>query len=163
MARSLLAMLVLLTCGSVGCGGGASDKPELVPVKGTVQFKGTAVEGATVTFANANAPRSASGITDASGKFQLSMFDTNDGAVPGEHTVTISKVEAASDATMAPGMSPDQIREHMNKQAEKMKGNLTESAPKTTLPAKYADVKTSGETRTVVKGDVNDFKFELTE
>ena len=163
MIRELVATLVLVSPCLVGCGGSGSDRPELVPVKGTVTFKDSPVEGATVTFFNANSPRSASGITDAAGKFQLTTFDTNDGAVPGEHTVTISKVEASADAPMSGGMSPEQIQAKMKEQVDRMKGNLTESAAKTTLPAKYADPKTSGETRTVVKGDANDFKFQLTD
>lgn len=162
MIRALVVTLVLVTPSLVGCGGD-SGRPDLEPVRGTVTFKGSPVEGATVTFFNEKSPRSAQGRTDSSGKFQLTTFDTNDGAVVGEHVVTISKVEAAAEGAMSSGMSPDQIMEKMKEQTDKMKGNLTESVPKATLPGKYADVKTSGEKRTVVENDANDFKFELTE
>ena len=163
MIRALVATLVLVTPFFVGCGGGGNDRPDLVPVMGTVTFKGSPVEGATVTFSNEKSPRSAKGITDSTGEFQLTTFDTNDGAVAGEHDVTISKVEATSDGAMSPGMSKEQMMEKMNEQTEKMKGNVTQFVAKSTLPGKYADVKTSGLTRTVVGNDANDFKFELTE
>jgi len=161
MIRTLVASLVLVTPCLVGCGG-VADKPELVAVQGTVMLNGSPVDGATVTFSTEKSSRPATGETDASGKFKLTTYDTYDGAVPGEHTVTISKVEASGEGSMQPGASAEQMQEKMKQQMEKMK-NPTKEAPKSQLPGKYADAKTSGEKRTVVKGDVNDFKFELTE
>ncbi len=163
MIRALVATLVLVTPFFVGCGGGGTDRPVVTPVQGTVTFKGSPVEGATVSFFNEKSPRSATGVTDSSGKFQLTTFDTNDGAVAGEHVVTISKIEAKADAMMSPGMSKEQMMEKMNAQTEKMKGNLKETVAKSTLPGKYANVKTSGLTKTVAENVANDFKFELTE
>ena len=159
MNRSLILALVLGTPYLVGCDG-ASGRPDLHKVTGTVTFKGEPVEGANITFASATS-RSASGVTDASGKFALGTFDTNDGAVAGEHTVTIVKVAAegqSGEITQANAM------EMMAKNVGAMSsGKTAEQKPEMVLPAKYADAKTSGEKRTVSAADSNDFKFDLTE
>ncbi len=160
MIRTLIVVFALSTSVLTGCGG--ADRPELVPVSGTVNYKGSPVEGATVTFATEKAARSSSGVTDASGKFRLTTFDTNDGAPIGEHVVTISKVEAqAANGMQSSSATPEQMQEMMAKQTGQMKGKMEDVAPKMILPTKYADAKTSGEKRTVAAGDANDFKFEL--
>jgi hypothetical protein len=160
MIRSLLASCILFTLFAYGCSSD-SGRPELVPVQGSVTFKGAPVEGATVTFFSEKSPRPASGVTDATGKFKLTSYDTNDGAVAGEHTVAISKASAAS---QAPAMTKENMKEKMANDIKMMSGGkMSDIKPQLDLPAKYADAKTSGEKRTVVKGDLNDFKFELTE
>jgi hypothetical protein len=160
MLRTLVATLILVLPCLPGCGGGA-DRPALLPVSGTVLFKGQPVEGATVSFSNEKASRSAQGVTDANGKFKLTSYDTNDGAIAGEHVVTISKAAAVSDDSQ---MTQANAMEMMKKKMDGMKGkNMSDQKPEMLLPAKYADGKTSGEKRTVKSGDSNDFKFELTE
>jgi hypothetical protein len=160
MIRILVTTCVLICASMMGCGGGAA-RPELVPVSGTVLFKGEPVEGATVTFSNKDAPRSAQGVTDASGKFRLTSYDTNDGAVPGEHAVTITKAAAVEGPAQ---MTQENAMEMMKRNTGAMQaGNLSDQKPAMVLPEKYADAKTSGETRTVAKGDANDFKFDLQE
>ena len=68
----------------------ASNRPKLVPVSGTVKFKGAPLPNATVTFMpEGSAPRNPYGTTDKDGNFQLTSYDTNDGAVPGDYMVTI--------------------------------------------------------------------------
>lgn len=151
---TLIALSVLAGCG------GAADRPDLVPVKGTVLLNGQPVSGATVTFSNEKAPRSAQGVTDAEGKFQLTSYDTNDGAIEGEHSITITKAAAVSDSSQ---ITQANAMEMMKKNTGAMKGKLSDQKPEMVLPAKYADAKTSGEKRTVKKGDSNDFKLELTE
>lgn len=161
MFRSLVAILVLLTPCIVGCGGGSTGRPDLVPVQGTVNFKGAPVEGATVTFTSDKSPIPASGVTDASGKFKLTSYDTSDGAIAGDHTVTIMKVAAAA---ATPALTQENMKEKMANDIGMMsKGKTSEIKPELVLPAKYADAKTSGEKRTVVKGEANDFKFDLAE
>lgn len=160
MFRTLAGVLLLTAPSLVGCGGG-SDRPELVPVSGSVTFKGAPVEGATVTFYSEKSPRSAQGVTDASGNFKLTTYDTNDGAVAGEHTVSISKVNAAdASQTITQANAEEMMKKNVGMMAG---GKMADAKPELVLPAKYADAKTSGEKRTVVKGDANNFKFELTE
>ena len=161
MIRALVLTLVLTTPFLVGCGGGASGRPDLHKVTGTVTFKGSPVEGANVTFSSATSPRSATGATDASGKFSLTTFDTNDGAVVGEHAVTITKVASGNESG---AMSEANAKEMMAKNMGTMgAGKSAETMPEMELPAKYADAKTSGEKRTVSASETNDFKFDLTE
>jgi hypothetical protein len=161
MNRSLPGTLILVSLFLVGCGGGDGGKPKLVPVQGTVIFKGAPVEGATVTFYAETAPRPATGTTDAEGKFRLTTYDTNDGAIPGDHTISISKV--SSSASSGP-LTQENMKEKMARDMAAMKGGkAAEMKPETQLPARYADPKTSKESRKVVEGDANDFKIELTE
>lgn len=162
MIRKLVAVLVLSTFALTGCGGGA-DRPAMVPVSGTVNYNGSPVEGATVTFAAGTSARSSTGVTDSSGKFRLTTFDTNDGAPAGEYTVTIAKFEAEAGIDMSAGSSPEKMKEMMDQQRAMMSGAAPVIAPKAKLPAKYADGKTSGEKRKVVAGDTNDFTFTLTD
>ena len=68
-----------------GCGGNAT--PATAPVAGQVIFEGEPVTDATITFTPA-AGRTATGAIDGEGRFSLSTFRPNDGAVPGRHRVT---------------------------------------------------------------------------
>lgn len=86
-----------LAISTLGCGG--SNNP-VAPVKGVVTLNGkpvadmvitfTPVPGKTASVGDANAPgKSATGNTDAEGKFTLSTYERNDGALVGEHKVTV--------------------------------------------------------------------------
>jgi hypothetical protein len=124
-----------------GCGGGGSAGTS--GVTGTVTYKGQPVKEVTVTFTPATG-RSARGVTDAQGKFSLSTFKTDDGAVPGSHKVTI---------TGGPGAKPPPMPgtpEAANYKPEPL-----------AFPAKYSDPRQSDLTANVEKGKKNDFKFEL--
>jgi hypothetical protein len=61
-----------------------------------VTLGGQPLEGAAVTFTPVEGGRPATGATDAQGRFRLSTFDPGDGAVLGEHVVTVYKEEAAA-------------------------------------------------------------------
>jgi hypothetical protein len=123
----------------VGCGGGAA-LPETIPVTGAVMYKGKPVEGAEVQFWGTGAPRAASGITDAEGKFSLSMFDINDGCLAGENVVTISKVDGAKAAS---GPTPEQMLQDPMAlaKAAATQAASKDSGPKSAIPEKYADRK----------------------
>ena len=88
-------LYLILICGSIGCGG--NPHPELRKVSGTVTFEDEPVAEATVAFYRDKSSRLATGRTDERGRFQLSSYDANDGAVPGEHTVVVTKVEIADE------------------------------------------------------------------
>src|SRR5688572_29811168 len=72
-----------------GCGSGGSDAPELGAVSGTVTLNGQPLAGATVTF-QPEQGRASSGVTDASGRYQLQYTADTSGAKVGKHAVTIT-------------------------------------------------------------------------
>ncbi len=77
-----LALLLI-----VGCGRGT---PLTMPVKGIVTFQGSPLAEADVAF-TPEGGRPATGKTDAAGQFRLTTFRTNDGAMIGQHIVTVCK------------------------------------------------------------------------
>jgi len=94
------AFVVTFIC--VGCG--QNEHPELRQVTGTIIYHDAPVVGAVVAFHNDQAKRLASGQTDEDGKFSLTSFDQNDGALPGAHTVVVSKFQEEEEA---PALSMD--------------------------------------------------------
>ncbi len=149
---------VLWVASLAGCGG-VADRPKLHRVTGVVTLDGNPVEGANVNFSTAKSPRVASGVTDADGNYLLTTFNTDDGALEGEHAVTITKTDATTSESgelMDPGA-------YMKAMQGSKGGKLPKSMlAKALLPTKYADGKTSGLKRTVVAGEKNPFDFALT-
>ena len=64
----------------------------MVPASGVVLIDGRPQEKLSVLFFPAGG-RPAAGITDAEGRFRLTTFESGDGAVVGEHAVTITPME----------------------------------------------------------------------
>lgn len=141
-----------------GCGGGAA-RPEIAPVSGRVTYKGQPVEGAKVTFRTEGSPRVGTGITNANGEYELTTFDTNDGAVVGEHRVTIAKFEQEVDSAESEGYDPENPGATYSQQM--MSAASGKDKLESQLPAKYADPATTPLTRTVVAGEDNVFNFEI--
>jgi len=79
--------LTLLTATAAGCGSSDPNAIKAVPAGGTVTFKGSPLEVGTVGFLPEKG-RSASG-TVKDGRFVLSTYGENDGAIPGKHKVTV--------------------------------------------------------------------------
>ena len=143
-----LAFVALLSI--AGCSG--ANHPATAPVSGTLKYKGSPVEGATVIFSPAAGGRPATGHTDAQGHYALSMFDENDGAVPGDYQVTVAKSEIAR-PTMTDTERNTYIQDHQ--------GVPPPQAPsKSLLPEKYLSVSSSDLKATVKPGD-NDIPLEL--
>src|SRR5262245_54216591 len=89
------AVVALCLAFVAGCGdSGGPPKPKVYKVSGSVALDGAPVVGATVTFWCEESPKPATGITDKDGKFQLSTYDLNDGAIAGDHKITVVKDEA---------------------------------------------------------------------
>jgi hypothetical protein len=154
----LFGMFALGLVCATGCSGG-KGQPKTVPVSGTVMYNGNPVEGATVSFMGEGAPRPATGVTDAKGEFQLSTYAANDGAVIGEHVVTITKIEAgpeqpAGDPTAA--LNDPGALARQSKEARKATGG-----PKSLLPKKYASSKSTPLKETVTEEGPNKFVFQL--
>jgi hypothetical protein len=148
-----LALLV------AGCSSAPGDRPELVPVSGTVVYNGKPIEGAEVAFWAEGAPRPAKGLTDAEGKFSLSMFDFNDGAVPGANKVTVSKVAAA----VGSATDPTAALSDPTRMASQMQQAAKAKPPKNEFPAKYNSQSTTPLTETVTAGQENAFVIQLTD
>jgi hypothetical protein len=159
MTRRSAALTLSLTLLVAGCSSAPGDRPELTPVSGTVVYNGKPIEGAEVAFWGEGAPRPAKGLTDAEGKFSLSMFDFNDGALPGANKVTVSKVAATTGSAPNPTTTltdPTQMANQMQ-QATKAK------PPKNEFPAKYNSQSSTPLTETVTAGQENTFVIQLTD
>ncbi|MDR3109589.1 MAG: hypothetical protein LBU65_07880 [Planctomycetaceae bacterium] len=83
-------ILILILIFLVGC---SDNSIKVVPIHGTVTQAGKPVEGAMVVLSpKSDENRSASGITDSAGNFEvLTLGAMKNGAMPGEYAVLISK------------------------------------------------------------------------
>lgn len=149
MGSNMRAVVLIMAVGlsAAGCELRPAGRPVTVPVTGVVRYDGEAVTGATVSFQADAGGRSASGISDAQGRYQLSTFSRGDGAVPGSYKVIVVKYATAPESSAAPdSYVPPQG---------------AEPPPKHLLPEKYAATKTSGLEATVSSGP-NTIDFDLT-
>ena len=92
-ALGLGLTLVLATIGS-GCGNADPGKPKLGKVNGKVTYNGKPVTSGTVTFTpeatkGGATGQGALGQISADGSYDLTTFDTGDGAILGQHIVTV--------------------------------------------------------------------------
>lgn len=128
---------------TVGCGTEKVERPETVPVSGTIMYNGEPVGSANVIFRHKDGQSSSYGKTDAQGRFQLQTFEANDGARPGEYVVSVQKYEITK---------PELPEEHPD--------YVPPPPPKPLVPEKYMDPKTSGLTANVQDAE-NNFNFDL--
>ncbi len=90
------AILLVFAVITFGCGG--PDPYGTVPVRGVVTCNGKPVANGVVNFtpmpdqgrADGNRGRVALGKTDSEGRFKLTTYHNDDGALIGRHTVTVS-------------------------------------------------------------------------
>lgn len=147
------ALLPLFTL-ILGCGGG--NMPSTVAVTGTVTLDGNPVEGASVNFLSDAGSITASGKTDAGGKFTLKTVigsQSVDGAILGRHKVAVVKTESDGQAITDP-------KEMMSKMAENP-AITSDFKVKNIVPNKYSNPTQSGLTAEVTEGGANDFTFDL--
>jgi hypothetical protein len=124
----------------LGCGG----RPGLMPVSGTVRLDGQPLEKLSVTFFPAQG-RAANGVTHPDGRFVLTTFKQGDGALIGEHTVTI-----------VPMLDPPiALPSNMVKTAKQV------AAKAPPIPEKFQDNRTTDLKRTVKPDGGNEFTFDL--
>ncbi len=157
------AALLGLSVLAAGCGKGKTgERPKTFPVSGTVTMKGQPVPDAQVVFQAQGKTPSATGFTEANGKYTLMTFEANDGALPGQYAVAIFKYDqpaaaasggSGSAETSMGGMPTDYVPPGMAAPAQA-------AGPKNLLPAKYADAQSSGLTATVKEG-TNELNFTL--
>jgi len=123
--------------GSAGCGGS-----KLVQVKGVVTLDGKPLSLATITFNPIEgAGRSASGLSDEDGNFELTTLRTNDGAAPGEYKVTVTKEQGAEPVDISPSEGPKGLEAMFAKkdpEARKKAAQARRKAP-VLVPRIYSD------------------------
>ncbi len=139
----------------VGCSGGGPAGPKTTPVKGKVTYKSLPVEGATVSFLGDGKSAPAIAITDAAGQYILTTTRSGDGAVPGVHKVTVTKI-VAPPSTAKP-KSGSMSMEDAAKSAPE-----APAKPLHMLPERYESAESSGLEFTVKNG-ANDIPIELKE
>ncbi|MCP4785285.1 MAG: carboxypeptidase regulatory-like domain-containing protein [Fuerstiella sp.] len=88
MKYIILGMATVLSIS--GCGGG-SDLPELGTVQGKVTVGGQPLATATVSFSPVTEGRPSSGVTDKNGEYSLLYTVDIQGALIGQHRVTIQE------------------------------------------------------------------------
>jgi hypothetical protein len=149
-------ILLLIAATLAGCGDGY---PARVPVSGTVTFGGKPLPNANVTFlSTASDGRSASGKTDESGKYQLSSYSTNDGAVPGDYIVTVAVLDmTTADLDVA---STEDLGDDYTAMMNAAASNRPRTQPGG-VPAKYADASQTDLKRSVSSGSPNVIDLNL--
>lgn len=157
MSRSMLAvcLCVAVVVTSTGCPEPEpADRLDRVPATATVTYNGTPVEGATVTlFPKDSGGKGAFGLTDSSGTATLGTYESGDGAVPGEYTVTVFKTEGATSGVVGDAEESDVAEEEEESEEDVEAADL--------LPVKYKDISTTDLSATVTEGGDNAFVFEL--
>lgn len=156
IARSRFAPLLVAALAFGGCSGSV-DRPATYPVEGQVAYNNKPLDGATVSFWAEGSARAATGTTDKDGKFTLSTFEINDGAIPGEHKVTISKPSATANTGKSSAEAKDPA-DVTNMYRETMKSMAKE---KPVLPTVYSNPTTTTLKAEVKAGNNEPFVFQL--
>lgn len=150
--KYLLVVLVF----ALGCGGGeVVNRPDTYVATGIVTYSGAPLAGASVTFRpKVKGGKGAVAITNENGEFELMTFETGDGALAGDYTVTVIKQQhTPGDPSYNDSDSPNYGKEPPPS---------AQSQTIDLLPNKYGDPKKSGLVATVQDGE-NFFTFELSE
>jgi len=129
-----------------------------VPVSGAIAYNGNPIAGASVAFYVEGSPRAATGITDEKGEFKLSTFSVNDGCVPGEATITVSKTPEPDKSTADSKQALDPLA--TAKMFEERSKNKSKVVP--LIPVKYSDQRLTPLKETVKPaGKENRFVIQL--
>ena len=154
----------------VGCSeSDSSGRPKTYTASGTVTLNGQPLEGATVNFYPMEGSGSAIGMTDANGKYTLTTYTSNDGAVPGQYKVSITKYEGGAapkatntppPGTLAPGDLDAATYAQPNEGAAAA-GAAAPTGPKNLVPEKYSNADSSGLRGTIDPKDGNENNFDL--
>ncbi|WP_299460727.1 carboxypeptidase-like regulatory domain-containing protein [uncultured Gimesia sp.] len=128
-AKPVLILLTLFLC--VGCSGSKDENlPDTVSVAGVVTYQGKPVPEATIMLYPVKGRKPASGRSDAAGKFTLTTFKKNDGAIPGEHKVTVNAYESTPQGVSMKSAIPEK---YTNQSSSPLKITITEAEPELKL------------------------------
>ncbi len=167
--RHVFSLFSLAALGFMaGCN--STSNPPTIPVSGTVKMDGNPVSGAMVMFHPAEGSQTASGTTDANGKYVLGTFVGGDGAMKGNYGVTVTKIQTEagtssyelSNQAPAPEAKTDGKDQKLDDMyaaysnaykgpPKEAQGKVKQPATKNELPKKYEQAHTSG------------LKFDVTE
>lgn len=147
---SLCAILFTFGC----TGGKPSHIPDLVKCSVKVTYEGNPVEGAKVLFAPNAGQFSAAGTTDATGVAVMKTEGIYDGAVVGEYSVSVTKMEVVQ---FDIGPSPTNLKEYAEYEAKLKKI----PKPKNFLPEKYSSFTKSGLKASVAAGATEPIPLDL--
>ncbi len=149
VCKSLLLAVSLFAMEGCGDSKGPDKRPARVAFGGTAMLNGAAIEDGLITFHPVGSGSGASGKTDSDGKFVMSTYESGDGVIPGEYTVTVVKVGASANAET--WVSTDDP--NYNGEPAEVPLDLSNK-----LPPKFEDPKTSGVKVTVTEANTG---FEL--
>lgn len=149
----------------VAAGCGKTSSVTTVPISGAVTLDGKPLAEALVTL-NPNNPdgKAASGRTDTAGQFQVSTFltpaETQQGALPGDYAVTITKPPVG--AMQAPADPSNMSKEQMMQMSGRATAGAAPTKPAVEIPPRYADPTQSGLAVTVASGGNQPLQLPLT-
>jgi hypothetical protein len=114
---------------AAGCGGGP------VNVRGRVLLDDVPIAGVTVMLMPIDQGHPATGLTDADGTFRLTTFQREDGALPGQYKIVVTKTDAIiPPPEIEPGDAKSVINHYKDKGLK-----VTQTNKKKALPAVYGD------------------------
>ena len=157
---------------AAGCGGSGPAPPKIAPVTGMVRYNGVPVRDAYVKFSQEGCPVIAGGFTDDRGRFELTSYESGDGAPVGDNKVTITVAAPPDTDESADAEAVADPAERKNKTAEvaiSRKKALAEGGgaqtaqPRSRIPKKYASEETSKLSFVVKPGVENQCDFDLTD
>jgi len=151
MVRVALACVAMAGLSLAGCDAGG---PPMGQVTGLVTLDGKPLPNAAVTFAPVDGGGPSSGITDASGNYELNAQDRK-GALIGKHKVSVTSVvmnQSAVDPNMS-SSSPEYAKQAQGGGAGEY--NIKQTEP---IPAKYNE---KSELEYEVKSGSNKIDLEL--
>ena len=132
--RTLLAStLVAASLLAAGCG-----KSKLHKVEGVVTLNGAPLPGATVQFVPVEGGRGANALTGDDGSFQLTTFNTGDGAKAGEYKVTVTVSPSASDRQSGTPNDPQSMTNAMAEYAKHQRERKDKSKQKPAVHPNYS-------------------------
>jgi len=138
VAPTVLGLVLLVSAG--GCGDKSSK------VEGTVKYKGAPVEGAMVQLLDETGKAIGSGITDPSGKFRVSTGQGKDAIPHGTYKVTVTKTETPTGSSGAGPIMPGEggaPSKEMIEMMKKMSSKKKEAQPKSLVPERFGNVKST--------------------
>jgi hypothetical protein len=99
LEQQLVASWLLAALALSGVAGCSDARPARVPVSGRVVIDGKPLTHGNVKFVPSGG-RPSSGKVDGEGRFTLTCYDGEDGAIPGAHRVAVSAGKILSDSKM---------------------------------------------------------------
>ena len=149
LTLSVLGLVLLSGCSDSGPAG-----PKTAKATGVVTYKGKPVAEATVAFLGDGQTQAAQAVTNTEGLFVLTTTTPGDGAVPGKHVVTITKMEGNLSGASKTNLS-------MEEAAKKAEEAKIITKPVSLIPQKYSEASTSPLQFMVKDGEKNHFEIKL--